>query len=392
MKVLFQSRVDIFDKRGGDTVQMEYTKKYIEGLNKGVFVDIKPSINEINIDDYDIVHVFNIDWVCETYMQVMWAKNHGKIVVLSAIHHSEKEVKRFENEARYDIRRIYNFLIPWQSTRDVSKNIYRSMTDKRKIKPTFKQVKMGIRNQQREIIKNTDLVLVQTDKEADDIAIDFKTEGFKWAKVVNGVNADLFLDSKPDLFVNYMKENHNIEPKNIMISVGRVEPRKNWLRIIEVFEQLKTSDEFKDWILVFIGDYNKNHKEYLWRFNKKVKENPDIYYLGRQSQELVASAFSMDGVFLNPSWFETTGLVALESAIAGMRPVVTGDRIKEYLGEEAVYCDPGDSLTIKNAIIKASKFGKLAETQRLLIKGNYSWENTAKQTLSVYNSLLKSQK
>ena len=200
MRVLYQSRVDLYNPRGGDTFQMEHTKMMIEKLYPSIQIDILPEVKVKDIKKYDLVHLFNLDWICETYLQVKHAKKHNIPVVLSAIHHSEKEVKRYEREDRYDFRRIYNAIIPYQPLRDVAKNVYRSTLDRKfkKLYPTFIQLIKGIKKQQREIIKNVDMVLVQTKAEAKDIREDFKVKKFKWEKVVNGVSIDTFINARND--------------------------------------------------------------------------------------------------------------------------------------------------------------------------------------------------
>ena len=69
MKVLYQSRVDLFDRRGGDTVQMEQTKNAIQKIDPSIHIDIQPEVHSKDIEEYDIIHLFNLDWICETYLQ-----------------------------------------------------------------------------------------------------------------------------------------------------------------------------------------------------------------------------------------------------------------------------------------------------------------------------------
>lgn len=390
MKILFQSRSDLYDPRGGDTLQMEHTKAAIEQEDPTIKIDISTSPQENNIADYDLVHLFNLDWIPETYIQAKWAKKHGKKVVLSAIHHSEKEVLKYEDNAAYDIRRVYNFLFPFQAARDVGKNIYRSFLHPQKIKPTLNQIFNGIRNEQRDILRMSDIVLVQTEKEAQDIKTDFKFEGFNWKKIVNGVDVKVFENPNIDLLNNLVEEKYSVDlsQKPILLSVGRIEPRKNQLSLIEAFNGLQMQGELKGFRLVFIGAMTKNSFEYVYKFKNELEKNHEILYLGVQPPEIVASAMAHEGVYVHTSWFETTGLVTLEAALSGMNVVATGDRTKEYLKDEAYYCSPDDVESIKNAILNAVLRPKNTRNIRDEIKSQYSWKNTAKQTLEVYRSLV----
>lgn len=379
MKILFQSRSDIFSIRGGDTLQMEETKKAIEKLDKSIKIDISTDLMPNNINKYDVIHLFNIDWIPETYIQAKWASSHNKPIVLSAIHHSESEVELFENKFRFGIRRLYNALIPWQSVRDVWKNIYRSIFNYKKIYPTVIQALRGIRNQQREILSVVDMVLVQTDLEAEDIKTDFKVKNFKWKKVVNGVNIDLFSKAKKD---------NKKRVKNTILSVGRIEPRKNQINIIKAFNLLSSTGLFDGLKLEFIGAVGKNHREYEHVFRRLISENKDISYLGQVSQSVVANKMASSDVYVHASWFETTGLACIEAAYSGMTVVATGERVKEYLEDNAYYCSPDDVSSIRQAMEMALNNKKDLKSLQNMVEKKYSWEEAGKQTISVYNDLL----
>lgn len=385
MKILFQSRVDLFDLVGGDTVQIQQTKDAIEKLYKNIKIDISTKLKDENIEQYDLVHLFNLDWIPETYIQIKHAKKYKKPVVLSAIHHSEEEVKRYEKYYRFDLRRIVNLILPSQPIRDEAKNVYRSIFNYKKIHPTAIQLLKGIRATQREILKLTDVVLVQTDAEAKDIASDFNYKDFKWVKVVNGVNTDIFLHPDKKLFYKNIKLD---KKEKIILNVGRIEPRKNQLKLIEAFEKLIQNPVYSDYTLIFIGAINKYHYEYYTKFLNKVKNNDKIFYLGQQKQDFIASAMSNGYIYVQPSWFETSGLVTIEAYISGMKIVAAGERIAEYLKENVVMCDPASSDSVKNAIIKSINTKYNQKLIDYSIK-NYTWDNAAKQTIDVYKSLVK---
>ena len=396
MKILFQSRLDLYETRGGDTTQMEYTKKYIEMMYPDIKIEINNELNPQNIAEYDLVQLFNLDWVCETYPQAKWAKSHNKKIILSAIHHSEKEVLRYENEYRFDFRRIYNVIFPNQALRDVGKNIYRSVFDYRKLYPAFMQLVQGIRFQQRETLKMSDLIFIQTHQEAKDIQADFgiTIPQEKFVKVVNGINSKIFSESDNKSFISKVKDLYDIDLTNklIILNVGRIEPRKNQLSLIEAFNNIKDMDELNSVHLIFIGDMGKRSPEYIHKFKNEIGEDHRILYISAKPQEFIASAMSHKGIYVQPSWFETTGLVALEAAGAGMSVVASGERIKEYLGDEMVNCDPGIVKSIQNGILEAlkkQKDGVISNNLSQKVMHLYTWEHTARQTVEAYHRLLQ---
>ena len=89
-------------------------------------------------------------------------------------------------------------------------------------------------------------------------------------------------------------------------------------------------------------------------------------------------------VHVVPSSFETTGLVSLEAALSGCN-IVTTDRgyAREYLGDNAWYCDPSDSRSIAEAVLAAWE-SPPDPSLRARILDNYTWDHTARATLEGY--------
>lgn len=83
MKVLMQTRQNVFDLAGGDTTQLVKTKEALE--SKGIDVDLSLDLRP-DVSGYDVVHLFNLTRVQETFIQSKNAKEAGKPVVLSTIY------------------------------------------------------------------------------------------------------------------------------------------------------------------------------------------------------------------------------------------------------------------------------------------------------------------
>ena len=58
MKVAFIARSSLFTAKGGDTVQVQQTAKYMKELN--VQADIRLTHEKINYEEYDLLHFFNL--------------------------------------------------------------------------------------------------------------------------------------------------------------------------------------------------------------------------------------------------------------------------------------------------------------------------------------------
>jgi len=377
-----QSRVDLFDRRGGDTVQIEKTAAQLRKL--GVEVDIDCSANP-NLSSYDLVHIFNIDWPAQTYLQAQNAKRQKKPIVFSPIHHSFSEIERYEREARYGFRRLLNRILRSRESRELFKDLGRMLADPRKIPSTLVEFQKGQFREQRELLEMSDLILVQTDAEKEDIRSDFGFADKKFKKVVNGVDPQ-FAQAKPDWFV---KKYHL---SDFILCVGRVEPRKNQLAVAKATEGAPRSSksevgQIPNPKLVFVGRISWRHPEYALRFLRLVRKHNWIHHIPQIPHEKMGSCYAAAKVHVLASWFETTGLVNLEAALAGANIVSSGNRSREYLGNYAYYCDPGDVDSIAEAIYKAWKAEPGPELRERILK-NFTWEIVGRQTLAAYHKLL----
>ena len=173
MKILFQSRIDLFDRRGGDTVQMEKTAEELEKLGLDVEIDNSP---DKDLSGYDLVHLFNIDWPANVYLCAKNAKKQGKPVFLSPIHHSFREIERYEREHKFGLRRIVNTVFEKREQREKFKDLCRALVDPKKIPSTIEEFREGVLDEQRELLEMSDAVLVQTEAEVGDIGEDFLAE------------------------------------------------------------------------------------------------------------------------------------------------------------------------------------------------------------------------
>jgi glycosyltransferase involved in cell wall biosynthesis len=93
-------------------------------------------------------------------------------------------------------------------------------------------------------------------------------------------------------------------------------------------------------------------------------------------------------VHVLPSWFETCGLSSLEAGAMGCNVVVADKGFtREYFGENAFYCDPGNVESIYNAVHEAATSPSQEALQASVLK-NYTWQQAARQTLEAYQSVL----
>lgn len=181
---------------------------------------------------------------------------------------------------------------------------------------------------------------------------------------------------------------HRSLPTSYLLYVGNAYPHKNLRKLIEAFSPLS----IVHCQLLLIGPDDFFYKKLKTKVKQLGLQNKIIFY-GPASDEQLAGLYKNALAFISPSLMEGFGLPGLE-AMACNCPVVCSniEVFREIYGEAAEYFDPKNVNDIKNTIKDVIED---KEKQKELIRkgkkqtSKYSWEKCAKETLKVYQAILK---
>lgn len=366
MKVLFQSRKTLFTAPGGDTTQILKTKEYLE--KSGVTVDISLELTP-DVSAYDIIHVFNLMRPQELYLQVKNAKKYGKKVALSTIYGPYEE---YEKKARGGILQFINKFLSITQI-EYLKVIARAILNFEFSKGTVIYLLNGHKRLQRKIIKMVDVFLPNSHSEMKRVADDFNLEQYNYVAVANAVDINKFDYNKVDIDEEFEKY------RDCVLCVSRIEGRKNQLNIVRACKDLPYK-------FVFIGKAGANFHKYHELCKKEANEN--MFFLGQIEHEKLPQFYKLAKVHILASWMETPGLSSLEAGVMRCNVVATkkGDT-EDYFEDYAYYCEPDDLNSIKEAVVNAYN-NAFDEKFHDRIINNYTWEDTAEQTLAGYKSII----
>jgi glycosyltransferase involved in cell wall biosynthesis len=222
----------------------------------------------------------------------------------------------------------------------------------------------------RELLTLADLVLPNSLSEASQLIRLFGVARERVRAVPNGVLPTV-ASASPDLF----QERFGADP--FVLSVGRVEPRKNTMELIRAVRRLGLP-------LVIIGAANPAFPRYARQCRRAGGDQ--VTWLGQLDHHdpLLASAYAAARVFALPSWFETPGLAALEAALAGCPVVITPyGSTWEYFGDLVQYARPHRTSEIGRAVAKCWDEGADPRLSRR-IAALYLWPNVARLTAEAY--------
>jgi glycosyltransferase involved in cell wall biosynthesis len=224
--------------------------------------------------------------------------------------------------------------------------------------------------------------------------------------VYNGVGPDFFALPRKQA-PQIRAEFHLPADRDIILYVGGIDPRKNVLGLISIFEQTcqraldsngqpTTNNAGRLPVLVIAGDTKVD--ENYGALRRRIEASPmrsEIHEVGYLSDEDLRSLLGTTTVFAFPSLYEGFGLPPLEACAAGV-PVVSSNRscLPEILQDAAVLCDPEDHDTFSASlwdILSNPNHAKAVSHRGTEHARTFTWDKTAEGTLAVYEHLARQQ-
>ena len=208
-KVLFVSYPSSFQNVGGGEILLLKLKEFLEKED----VEIKLfDMWQDRIEDYDLVHIFGSVKDCLGVIQV--AKARGVKVVTSPIFWSSWT-------------RAFHTFGGWQERLQLT------------LRHATKILLPAFPSSRRKMLVLSDLIFPNSEMEKDQLHRFFHIPKEKMEVIYNGVDAH-FINATPELF------RQRVTREDFILSVGRIEPRKNQLNLIRAAKRLGTK-------LVLIG-------------------------------------------------------------------------------------------------------------------------------------------
>ena len=172
--------------------------------------------------------------------------------------------------------------------------------------------------------------------------------------------------------------------KKYLLAQGTREPRKNLHRLITAFIKYKNKYPKSTLELAISGKYG-------WGQDVAHLKHPFIKILGYIPEKDMVALHASALALAYPSTYEGFGLPIIKSLKVGV-PVICSNTssMPEIVGDVGLLVNPNSVDEIAHAICKISRYPSLRK--KLIQKGlvqaqKFSWDQTAKQTLLVYNQV-----
>jgi len=172
---------------------------------------------------------------------------------------------------------------------------------------------------EKELAKDCHRIIAATEKEKEDLIRYYDASPETIRVIPCGVNLDLFQPIDKELARRQLGFNDD----GIILFVGRIDPLKGIDRLLMAMTYLEKRQGLR---LVIIGgdDDGEAEVQRLRRLSQKLHIQDSVTFAGPVRQEELPSYYSAAHVCVLPSYYESFGLVALESLACGTPVVAAG--------------------------------------------------------------------
>ena len=284
------------------------TAEYLQ--RRGFLVDINNG-NSKDYSEYDIIHLFNLTRISETYEYFQLAKQKNKPVVLTPIY--------------WDLGRYYK---------------YTGSAEEIGLWKEYKQFRS-------EILEGCDRIYPSSIIEMELIKREYGAT-LPLKVVYNGIDTNELLPQETGLT--------DTEHEEYILCVARVCPRKNQLALAKATHELNIK-------LILAGE--ANNKDYL----EQCLKYKNVVYKGFLRPCELIPLYRNAKLHVLCSFVETPGLSSLEAGACGCNILTTAEgSTKEYFEDMALYCDPYDESDIYLKIKEELSFNQQPRLQSHILQ------------------------
>ena len=183
-----------------------------------------------------------------------------------------------------------------------------------------------------------------------------------------------------------VRKKYNL-PKNFILGLGTLEPRKNFTGLIAAFSQSPVN---KTHHLVIAGGKGWLYDD-IFAAAEKSPVTDRIHFAGFVADKDLPTLYNLADVFAYPSHYEGFGIPVIEAMACGT-PVVCANNscLPEVAGESALQIVATDTLALSECLVSLVVDKSLREiviTKGFIQAKKFNWPSAAQRLLDAYNRM-----
>jgi D-inositol-3-phosphate glycosyltransferase len=243
---------------------------------------------------------------------------------------------------------------------------------------------------EREVVQDCDLIIAATETEKKELIRHYGASPDNITVIPCGVNMEIFQPLDKD----HARQQLGLDHKNLILYVGRVEPLKGLRQMLKALPLIASQKPLR--LMIVGGDeHNKDELATLKDMSRELHIEDRIAFVGSVPQEKLPLFYSAADLCIIPSYYESFGMVALESLacgtpivttdVGGMKGVASYDEIGYLLKDNS----PNQLATgISRILSQNGETAQHIKSRRAAI-AQFAWPNIADKILQAYHRQLQ---
>ncbi len=246
-----------------------------------------------------------------------------------------------------------------------------------------------------DFVKKSDIILTDSLSSKADITELLGIPGERVYIIYPAVNHDKFrpksigIDDKKNLLARM-----NIASSFVMYA-GGLNLHKNLDILYSAFSKLP-ENILRTHQLVMVGGELKHEETFHRNKLRKMGINDNVVFTGHVDDEELVMLYSLCDLFVFPSLYEGFGIPPLEAMACGAAVLASNkSSLPEVIGHQDALFDPYDDVDIAKKIEHAlndNKFRGFLKEHGIRQASKFSWENSAKSLLVLFEKIVKNNK
>lgn len=237
-------------------------------------------------------------------------------------------------------------------------------------------------------VQRADHVLADSEATKNDLVALYGTPADKITVLLSGVDERFHPVNDPRILAD-IRTRYHLGSEPYILSVGTVQPRKNFSRLIEALKHLHDTGTKHQ--LVIAGGRGWLDDP-IYTSVQSAGLDQHVHFIGFASEHDLPALYSGAACFAFPSLYEGFGLPILEAMACGT-PVLTSNisSLPEVAGDAALLINPYDVAAIAEGLWRLLNDHDLR--QQMITRGlqrvrQYTWEASARHLMQVYRNLI----